>query len=104
MPYRTSGEEWYRAAFGELYPLLYSHRDDCSAAREVSDIVALLELDDRTARILDLCCGAGRHSAALMEMGFERVYGADLSSSLLAEACARDGLESRFFTRSAGAE
>ena len=87
-----NGGEWYRAAFGDLYPLIYSHRDDRSAAREMSDIVALLKLNDRTVRILDLCCGGGRHSAALVEMGFVEVYGADLSPQLLDEARIRNGL------------
>jgi SAM-dependent methyltransferase len=90
-PAGSKGEascEWYRSAFGDLYPLLYPHRDDDSAAREATSLVAWLDLRDRGARIIDLGCGAGRHAAALASLG-QRVVGLDLSNELLERARAR---------------
>jgi SAM-dependent methyltransferase len=83
-----AGCEWYRSAFGDLYPLLYPHRDDDSAAREAASLVVWLDLNDRRARIVDLGCGAGRHAAALAALGL-RVVGLDLSNELLERARAR---------------
>lgn len=40
----------------------------------------------RTARILDYGCGYGRVTAALADLGFHRVTGADISSALLTRA------------------
>ena len=45
-------------------------------------------------RVLDLCCGAGRHAEALAAMGFD-VVGIDLSSELLELAACRDGVAGR---------
>jgi len=73
--------EWYKRWFGEEYLLVYEHRDDSEAAREVEamrDIIGLC-CDDR---VLDLCCGAGRHDAIIADMG-TRVVGLDYSMPLL---------------------
>ncbi len=86
--------QWYETAFAEQYGLVYAHRDDEAASEEAADIVALLGLEDRAARVLDLWCGGGRHAAALLRMGFD-VWGVDLSPPLLAEARVRDGLGGR---------
>ncbi len=76
--------EWYEHWFGETYLDLYPHRDDADAER----IVALLEARGWVRagdRVLDLACGAGRHSAALASRG-ARVTGFDLSLPLLRAA------------------
>jgi SAM-dependent methyltransferase len=86
-------EPWYIRAFGEHYPLLYRHRDDASAAAEVAQIVKLLNLTPGR-RVLDVCCGGGRHLAAFRSLGFDAI-GVDLSPTLLAEARKRPGLEGR---------
>ncbi len=91
---RGPSSEWFVTAFGELYPLLYAHRDETSAAREVLGLLEHLGLSDRGARILDLCCGAGRHLAALAAGG-GRVVGVDLSAELLGRAAGRPGLAGR---------
>lgn len=83
-----SSREWFRHAFGELYPLLYPHRDDAAAEREVVQLAAWLGLRDRKLRVADLACGAARHTAALRRLGVAAV-GLDLSGSLLTRARGR---------------
>ncbi|MBU5674097.1 class I SAM-dependent methyltransferase [Paenibacillus brevis] len=80
--------EWYEHSFGEDYLLVYKHRDTQGARREVERMVEWLELPQE-AKVLDLCCGMGRHSMALVEAGFE-VTGVDLSEVLLREARRND--------------
>lgn len=76
-----SDAPWYVAAFGADYPAVYPHRDLGSARREVS---YLLE-SGVEGRVLDLCCGFGRHTLALLEEGLD-VLGVDLSPELLARS------------------
>ena len=76
--------EWFEEWFGEEYLHLYPHRDDA----EAEQLVALLRahLPWRAGlRVLDVGCGAGRHTRALAEAG-ARVTGIDLSSALLGRA------------------
>lgn len=80
--------EWYEHSFGEDYLLVYKHRDTQGARREVERMVEWLKLPQE-AKVLDLCCGMGRHSMALVEAGFE-VTGVDLSEVLLREARRND--------------
>jgi len=80
--------EWYEEAFGDLYPILYRHRDDEEARRMVASYGDLF--DDREP-VLDLACGAGRYTVAMGERGL-RVWGMDLSEPLLAEAIEERGL------------
>jgi SAM-dependent methyltransferase len=77
----VSDAPWYVAAFGEDYPAVYPHRDLASARLEVAH---LLEAGVG-GRVLDLCCGFGRHSLALLEAGVD-VLGVDLSAELLVRA------------------
>lgn len=79
--------EWYRVAFGELYPLVYPHRDVAEAARVASRLVPLVKAARPT---LDVACGNGRYMGALRAAGVV-VYGVDLSEYLLGEA-AKGGL------------
>ncbi|WJH32496.1 methyltransferase domain-containing protein [Paenibacillus sp. CC-CFT747] len=80
--------DWYEESFGEDYLLVYKHRDAKGAKVEVHNMIRWLQLA-KGSRVLDLCCGMGRHSLALAECGF-RVTGMDLSSVLLQEARRRD--------------
>jgi len=73
--------DWYRQSFGDLYPLVYSHRNPEAAQREIASLArwAPLEPGDR---VLDACCGSGRHLAALISAGCDAV-GFDLSDELI---------------------
>ena len=75
-------EAWWKEFFGEDYLLAYSHkRDKEKSAKEVDFIEKALGLS-RGARILDLCCGYGRHSVELSRRGYG-VFGLDLSELFL---------------------
>jgi SAM-dependent methyltransferase len=80
----TERDPWYRRAFESLYPLIYRHRDDAAASREVAALLAMLDLAP-PARVLDVACGGGRHMAAFRDEGFN-VFGMDLSMTLLRDA------------------
>lgn len=77
-------EPWYVKAFQEDYLRIYAHRTDEAAYTEVLKIIQLLNMKS-PARVLDLCCGNGRHSRALTREGF-KVTGVDLSEYLLEAA------------------
>lgn len=72
---------WYRLAFDQLYPLLYPHRDDASAQREIGQLLKLLNIP-RTTLVLDIACGSGRHLRAMLDAGLD-AFGVDLSEALL---------------------
>jgi len=74
---------WYREWFGEEYLELYAHRDRAEAELQADFVEA--QLRDRAPNaVLDLACGAGRHTDVLRERGY-RVLGIDLSLTLLAQ-------------------
>lgn len=77
--------EWYRVAFGELYPLVYPHRDVAEAVRVVSKLAPMVRASRPT---LDVACGDGRYMSALAAADVD-VYGVDLSEFLLGEAVAQ---------------
>ena len=85
--------KWYTKAFGEFYPILYPHRDNASADHEIHQLIKALHLTGDE-RVLDVCCGAGRHLSALLTQGFN-AWGTDLSSLLLKEAANRPETASR---------
>ncbi|MEX2673069.1 MAG: class I SAM-dependent methyltransferase [Phycisphaeraceae bacterium] len=92
-PPHRAPEDWYARSFGELYPLLYQHRDDASAAAEAAAFLKLLKLP-AAARVLDICCGTGRHLAAMCQQNLN-AWGVDLSWPLLKSAAERPGLAGR---------
>lgn len=77
-------EAWFERSFREDYLLVYQHRDETSADKEIANLLNHLPIK-QAGRILDLCCGSGRHSRALARRGYE-VVGVDLSPVLLALA------------------
>ena len=77
----TAGDPWYVTAFRSEYRTVYPHRDLESARREIAWAHGVgLE-----GRVLDLCCGFGRHALAFRELGVD-VYGVDLSADLLRDS------------------
>ncbi len=74
-------DPWYVEAFREGYLRLYPQRDLSAARREAAFLVER----GLRGRVLDLCCGFGRHTLALCESGLDAV-GIDLSPELLAHA------------------
>jgi len=86
---KQDGEDpWYVAAFTSEYRTVYPHRDLESARAEV----AWAHQMGMQGRVLDLCCGFGRHSLALRELGVD-VVGMDLSLDLLKDAPTLEGGE-----------
>jgi SAM-dependent methyltransferase len=78
---------WYKDWFGEEYAELYSYRDEPEAEVDAAFVVEHLS-GPRPRAVLDLACGAGRHTAALRRRGY-RTLGVDLSMTLLARMLAR---------------
>lgn len=78
---------WYEDFFGERYLVEYADLITEDRTRpQVDAIVEILGLPPG-ARILDLCCGHGRHSIELAARGYE-VCGQDLCEMFLTKAAA----------------
>ncbi|MDX1564853.1 MAG: methyltransferase domain-containing protein, partial [Phycisphaeraceae bacterium] len=88
-----ASSDWFEHAFGAMYARRYGHRDDTEAQRQVRQLVDWLE-PPTGCRVLDVCCGGGRHLEPLLAMGFS-AWGVDLSSDLLALAARRPALRGR---------
>jgi len=76
--------EWFEEWFGEEYLALYPHRDEEDAEHLVALLGRLIGWGDGW-RVLDICCGPGRHARALDAAGLD-VIGLDLSAALLRRA------------------
>lgn len=92
--------EWWRTLFNSIY--LKTDADvvenDANTVREIDLLVRAAGLEPND-KILDLCCGQGRHSIELARRGFRNVTGVDRSRYLvrLARKRARTlGLELNF--------
>src|SRR5215467_6062872 len=76
--------DWWRTLFNSLY--LETDGDiienDRNTAEEVDLLIRSVGLE-RNDRILDLCCGQGRHSLELASRGFPNVTGLDRSRYLI---------------------
>ena len=81
---------WYKGFFGADYLRIFSPVvPEERTAAEVNAVVDRLGLPPG-ARLLDLCCGQGRHAVPLARLGY-RVTGLDLSRRLLARAAGLAG-------------
>ena len=78
-----AGVTWYKKWFGEEYLELYAHRDAGEAKAHVEFVERVFTVE-RPSAVLDLACGAGRHTRALRHGGY-RALGLDLSLTLLAQ-------------------
>ncbi|HEX9750680.1 MAG TPA: methyltransferase domain-containing protein [candidate division Zixibacteria bacterium] len=76
--------DWWRHLFNSVYLKtdgdVIENRDN--TRREVEIVIRVADLD-RDSRILDLCCGQGRHSIELARRGFHHVTGVDRSRYLI---------------------
>lgn len=78
-------EPWYVKAYDEHYYQVYGDEFTPEQTKaDVNGVITLLNLAPG-ARILDLCCGFGRHSLELARRGYE-VTGLDFSPNLLRHA------------------
>lgn len=81
----SSEKNWYEKWFSNKYYLdIYKHRDE----KEARDIINLFQRSvhlPSEAKVLDVCCGAGRHSIELARRGYT-VTGFDLSEFLVSQA------------------
>jgi len=81
----TQSSAWYVDFFRQDYLNVYGHLFTAERAeKEASFVQQALELSSG-ARVLDLCCGQGRHSVPLAQRGFE-VVSLDLNPAYLALA------------------
>lgn len=76
----TEPADWFEHWFGDEYLRLYPHRDETDAAAAIDLIASRME-GRRVDSVLDLACGAGRHSRLLCDRWW--TVGLDLSSALL---------------------
>ncbi len=76
--------EWWRTLFNSVY--LKTDGDvvenDLNTSRDVDRLIAIAGLESND-RILDLCCGQGRHCLELARRGFRHVTGVDRSRYLI---------------------
>jgi len=80
MEFKAQEADWFEEWFGEDYLRIYQHRDESEAERAIDLIATHLPRGEIQA-VLDLACGAGRHSKPLCERWW--TVGLDLSAALL---------------------
>ncbi len=72
--------KWFESWFDtEFYHLLYNNRNFTEAEEFIGRITNRLQLQAGD-RVADICCGKGRHSQSMAQLGFE-VWGMDLSKN-----------------------
>jgi SAM-dependent methyltransferase len=74
---------WWQKFFDQHYVKDYQELEKRSS-KEVDSIIQMLDLKPK-AKVLDLCCGYGRHSIELAQRGY-KVTGYDLSDFFLKKA------------------
>ncbi len=84
---KSQEADWFEEWFGVDYLRIYQHRDESEAERAIELINAHVH-GREIQSVLDLACGAGRHSKALCERWW--TVGLDLSAALLRVARRED--------------
>ena len=85
--FKSQEADWFEEWFGDDYLRIYQHRDEPEAERAI-DLIAAHVRGREIQAVLDLACGAGRHSKALCERWW--TVGLDLSAALLRVARRED--------------
>lgn len=88
LPEDRGEKPWFTSAFDQSYVDRYAHRDDAEARQQIDTLIRdghLGATPGGASRVLDLCCGAGRHLGVLRQAGI-RAVGADLSADLIRAA------------------
>ena len=85
--FKSQEADWFEEWFGDDYLRIYQHRDESEAERAI-DLIAAHVAGREIQAVLDLACGAGRHSKALCERWW--TVGLDLSAALLRVARRED--------------
>lgn len=78
---KTWFEKWFSSKF---YLQIYRHRNDEDARHLINLFQRSIPINTKS-KVLDIACGAGRHSLELARRGFD-VTGFDLSGFLIGEA------------------
>lgn len=92
--------DWWRSLFNSVYLMTDGDviENDSNTIRDVDTLVRVAGLEPND-RILDLCCGQGRHVLELARRGFRQVTGVDRSRYLVRLARKRaknTGLQAAF--------
>jgi SAM-dependent methyltransferase len=88
--------EWFESWFNSpLYDLLYEHRDDDEASKFIDRLFVQLS-PGQHARMLDLACGAGRHTLHIFSRGYD-VIGLDLSEKMIDDAIVKTDGKPAFY-------
>ncbi len=96
MVHLENSGEWFATWFDSpYYHVLYDHRDDDEAKAFIERLMALLPLQQQ-ASVLDLCCGAGRHSRVIHALGYNTT-GCDLSENSIQTAKQFEREDLKFF-------
>src|SRR5687768_2142226 len=83
--FTTSNPTWFKKWFdSSFYHQLYSNRNEKEAADFIDELLIKLQ-PSLNSKMLDLGCGAGRHSKYLASKGFNTT-GIDLASSSIRSA------------------
>jgi 2-polyprenyl-3-methyl-5-hydroxy-6-metoxy-1,4-benzoquinol methylase len=77
-------KQWYEKLF-ENYGIKYDHESFTQGTSGECDFIGKELGNNKSARILDIGCGTGRHALELTRRGY-RVTGIDLSEAMLARA------------------
>ena len=88
----STEKHWYEEWFGDEYLRLYQQRDHSAAESEIRELVTILSAirsenpsEREISDVVDVGCGAGRHTEQLAKI-YRSVTGVDLSEALLAKA------------------
>ena len=88
--------QWYEDWFNsEYYHILYQNRNHEEAEAFIDTLFSYLNLS-KTAQVVDMACGKGRHARKIADLGFETI-GLDLSKESIHHAMRYEKCNLHFF-------